>query len=70
MWGAIFVPIFVILLDFLVLGTADDRALDDLEHSFGRNLVLMDSYSEHSISLEVCAYQVMKTSLEGPPKSP
>lgn len=46
-----------------MLGTADDRAIDDLEHSFGCNLVLMDSSSERSISLKVYADKVMEASL-------
>lgn len=69
MWG-IFVPISAVSLDFSVLGTRDDRALDDFEHSFECKLVLMDSSSERSISLEAYADKAMETSLKGSPKSP
>ncbi|PQM42247.1 hypothetical protein Pyn_23335 [Prunus yedoensis var. nudiflora] len=70
MWGGIFVPISAVSLDFFVLETTDDRALDDFEHSFEPNLVLMDSSSECSISLEAYADMATETSLKGSPKSP
>ncbi|CAL8163937.1 unnamed protein product [Prunus armeniaca] len=73
MWGAIYVPFSIVSSNLCVMGTADpggDKALVDLEQSFGRHLMLMDSSGKRRIGIEIFFHKAIETSLKGSPRSP
>ncbi|KAH0991538.1 hypothetical protein GBA52_003021 [Prunus armeniaca] len=63
-------PLSTVLFDFSVTGTTDPggcRALDDLEQSFKRHPVLMNSFGERRICIADLVDKATETNLEDLP---